>query len=199
MERPSEKALSSPASRKRAVTEQGRPLEEGNYITGGGGGGRTSTVHQPDLFSRWDPQEGLASGRLGKAAVRVTFHPHWATHCGFRKKLYWNIMVMKKPTKPSIVMATSPRVTISHSNGDFILSNCPARRKRAKGRVKWLKSINPSRRWKGTFRQGQRRREKSKTELIWEIRMVFCFSSTFKVHRNCFLQTDQRLGRNGGL
>lgn len=48
-------------------------------------------------------------------------HTHW----GFRKKLYWHIMVMKKPTKPSIVMATSPRVTMSHSKGDFILSNCP--------------------------------------------------------------------------
>lgn len=35
------------------------------------------------------------------------------------------MMVMKKPTKPSIVMATKPLVTMSHSNGDFILSNCP--------------------------------------------------------------------------
>lgn len=35
------------------------------------------------------------------------------------------MMVRKNPTKPSTVMATSPRVTMSHSNGDFILSNWP--------------------------------------------------------------------------
>ena len=35
------------------------------------------------------------------------------------------MMVRKKPTKPSTVMATSPLVTMSHSNGDFILSNWP--------------------------------------------------------------------------
>lgn len=50
---------------------------------------------------------------------------YWPTHCGFRRKLYWHMMVMKKPTKPSTVMATKARVTMSHSKGDLILSNWP--------------------------------------------------------------------------
>lgn len=44
---------------------------------------------------------------------------------GFLRKLYWQRMVIRKPTKPSTVIATSPRVTMSHSNGDFILWNWP--------------------------------------------------------------------------
>lgn len=51
--------------------------------------------------------------------------PTLLTHCGCRRKLYWHMIVRKNPTKPSTVMATSPRVTMSHSNGDFILSNWP--------------------------------------------------------------------------
>lgn len=43
------------------------------------------------------------------------------TYVGFLRKLYWQRMVIRKPTKPSTVMATSPRVTMSHSKGDFIL------------------------------------------------------------------------------
>lgn len=67
-------------------------------------------------------------------------HPTLPTHCGCRKKLYWHMIVRKNPTKPSTVMATSPRVTMSHSNGDFILSNWPVEQLvqglRASGRAK---------------------------------------------------------------
>ena len=76
------------------------------------------------IYSSLHPslERSLSNPRL--ATVTRTCLPGF-THGGLRRKLYWHSMVMRKPTKPSIVMATSPRVTMSHSNGDFILSNWP--------------------------------------------------------------------------
>lgn len=85
------------------------------------GHGQLPSSHPLEGHPRVRGPDSKAFRRSQLPTPLLPSHTHW----GFRKKLYWHMMVMKKPTKPSIVMATSPRVTISHSKGDFILSNCP--------------------------------------------------------------------------